>query len=140
MFRPFALFIGSRYTNLKRRDHFITFISIVSMLGIALGVMVLITVMSVMNGFTKEIRARILSVTPHIIFSQYGQPLQNYETISQALLLEPSVEAVGPYVDGQGMLTRSRQVRGVLIKGVMPVPAPINTTSPLNVSSKKNLP
>ncbi|HKY69610.1 MAG TPA: lipoprotein-releasing ABC transporter permease subunit, partial [Gammaproteobacteria bacterium] len=120
MFRPFALFIGSRYTNLKRRDHFITFISIVSMLGIALGVMVLITVMSVMNGFTKEIRARILSVTPHIIFSQYGQPLQNYETISQALLLEPSVEAVGPYVDGQGMLTRSRQVRGVLIKGVMP--------------------
>ncbi len=120
MFRPFFLFIGARYTNFKRRDHFITFISIVSMIGIALGVMVLITVLSVMNGFTKEIRSRILSITPHVMVSGWGENLQDWHGLSDSLLKHKNVEAVGPYVDGQGMLTRGREVRGIVVKGVDP--------------------
>lgn len=120
MFRPFFLFIGARYTNFKRRDHFITFISIVSMIGIALGVMVLITVLSVMNGFTKEIRSRILSITPHIMVSGWGEPLRDWEGLAHQLQQHPEVKAIGPYVDGQGMLTRGREVRGVVVKGVDP--------------------
>ncbi len=121
MFNPFYLFIGARYTNLKRRDHFITFISLVSMIGIALGVMVLITVLSVMNGFTKEIRSRILSITPHVMVTNWGgQPLTDWQTLSQTLLKHPQVEAVGPYVDGQGMLARGKEVQGIMVKGIDP--------------------
>lgn len=120
MFRPFFLFVGARYTNFKRRDHFITFISIVSMLGIALGVMVLITVLSVMNGFTKEIRQRILSITPHVTISGWGDNLQNDRVLAKKVAQYPGVEAVGPYVDGQGMFARGREVRGVMIKGIDP--------------------
>lgn len=120
MFRPVFLFIGARYTNFKRRDHFITFISVVSMIGIALGVMVLITVLSVMNGFTKEIRGRILSITPHVMVSGWGENLQNWQSLSDKLIKHKDVEAAGPYVDGQGMLTRGREVRGIAVKGVDP--------------------
>lgn len=120
MFRPFFLFIGARYTNFKRRDHFITFISIVSMVGIALGVMVLITVLSVMNGFTKEIRSRILSITPHVMVAGWGENLQNWPVLAEQLSKHKDVEAVGPYIDGQGMLTRGREVRGIVVKGVDP--------------------
>lgn len=134
MFRPFFLFIGARYTNFKRRDHFITFISVVSMLGISLGVMVLITVLSVMNGFTKEIRHRILSITPHVMVSGWGEPLQNWDGLSKVLLEHKNVEAVGPYVDGQGMLTRGREVRGIVIKGVDP--ASIDAVFPLRTTLK----
>jgi lipoprotein-releasing system permease protein len=120
MFKPYYLFIGTRYTNLKRRDHFITFISIVSMVGIALGVMVLITVLSVMNGFTQEIRSRILSITPHVMVSGYGEPVKDWPSLAKILQTNKDVEAIGPYVDGQGMITRGAEVRGVMVKGVDP--------------------
>ncbi len=134
MFRPVFLFIGARYTNFKRRDHFITFISIVSMLGIALGVMVLITVLSVMNGFTKEIRSRILSITPHVMVSGWGESLQDWPELAQKLEKHKDVEAAGPYVDGQGMLTRGREVRGIAVKGVDP--AAIDAVFPLRSTLK----
>lgn len=136
MFKPFYLFVGARYTNFKRRDHFITFISIVSMVGIAIGVMVLITVLSVMNGFTKEIRNRILSVTPHILVNGgWGEPLQNWQDLSKALLQHKDIEAVAPYIDGQGMLTRGRDVKGVVIKGIDPTT--INAVFPLDSTLKE---
>ena len=90
------------------------------MLGIALGVMVLITVLSVMNGFTKEIRGRILSITPHVMVSGWGEPLQSWQMLAKQLSEVPDVQAVGPYVDGQGMLTRGREVRGIMVKGIDP--------------------
>jgi len=122
MYRPFFLFIGARYTNFKRPDHFITFISLISLIGIALGVMVFITVLSVMNGFTKEIRARILSITPHVTVSGlWGEPLRDWQSIAQHLSKNAEVQAVGPYVDGQGMLTHGREVRGVMVKGIDPL-------------------
>lgn len=121
MFRPFSLFIGSRYANLKRKDHFITFLSLVSMIGIALGVMVLITVLSVMNGFTKEIRTRILSVTPHLTVSQWGQqPVMDWHGLANIMSRHKEVVATGPYIDGQGMFIQSGQMRGTLVKGVLP--------------------
>lgn len=120
MFRPFSLFIGLRYTNLRRRDHFITFLSIVSMMGIALGVMVLITVLSVMNGFTKEIRERMLSVTPHVMVSNWGRPLHQWQNVAKPLEALAEVEAAGPYIDGQGMFSRGGRVNAALIKGVDP--------------------
>jgi lipoprotein-releasing system permease protein len=134
MFRPFFLFIGTRYTNFKRRDHFITFISIVSMVGIALGVMVLITVLSVMNGFTQEIRSRILSITPHVMVSGWGESLQNWDGLAKNLAKQKHIEAVGPYVDGQGMLTRGKEVRGVVIKGIEP--GSIDAVFPLRTTLK----
>lgn len=121
MFRSFSLFVGARYTNFKRRDHFITFISIVSMVGIAIGVTVLITVLSVMNGFTKEIRSRILSITPHVmVTARFGEPIQDWRSFSQTLMRHKDVEAASPYVDGQGMLTRGRESRPIVIKGIDP--------------------
>lgn len=136
MFRPFFLFVGARYTNFRRRDHFITFISIVSMLGIAIGVMVLITVLSVMNGFTKEIRSRILSITPHVLVNGgWGEPLQDWKGLSTTLLQHKNVEAVAPYIDGQGMLTRGKEVRGVMVKGVDP--ATIDAVFPLKSTLKQ---
>lgn len=122
MFKPFFLFVGIRYTNFKRRDHFITFISIVSMLGIAIGVAVLITVLSVMNGFTKEIRTRILSITPHVLVNAgMNEYLHNWKSHADVFLKQRGVEAASPYVDGQGMLTHGREVRGVMVKGVDPL-------------------
>ena len=72
MFKPYEIFIGLRYTRAKRRNHFISFISLVSMAGIALGVMALITVISVMNGFEQELRSRILGMVAHVTVSGDG--------------------------------------------------------------------
>lgn len=121
MFKPLYLYIGTRYTNLRRRDHFITFISLVSMIGIALGVMVLITVLSVMNGFTKEIRERILSVTPQLMVNGLGNsPIRDPQALTELMLSHPEVEEVGPYIEGQGMMIRSSYMHGVVIKGIDP--------------------
>lgn len=120
MFKPFSLYIGARYSSLKQRDHFITFISVVSMVGIALGVMVLITVLSVMNGFTKEIRTRILSVTPHIIVTQNQKEMYEWLDVVENFSQHPVVEAAGPFIEGQGMLTHGRSVRGVFVQGIDP--------------------
>lgn len=142
MFKPFYLYIGTRYTNLKRRDHFITFISLVSMIGIALGIIVLITVLSVMNGFSKEIRERILSVTPQLIVNGWNNhPIDDPESLSRLIAKEPLVESQGPYIEGQGMVTRSGYVSGVLVKGIQPesIEAVFPLESALKEGSLKNL-
>ena len=79
MFRPLALYIGLRYTGAKRRNHFISFISLISMIGIALGVAALITVLSVMNGFEHELRSRILGMASHASISGHREPLEDWE-------------------------------------------------------------
>ncbi|HKJ75930.1 MAG TPA: ABC transporter permease, partial [Gammaproteobacteria bacterium] len=78
MFRPLEVFIGLRYTRAKRRNHFISFISLISMLGIALGVTALITVLSVMNGFEKELRERILGMTAHATVSAVDGQMRDW--------------------------------------------------------------
>ena len=120
MFRPFELFVGLRYTHSKRRTHFISFISMTSMLGIALGVTALITVLSVMNGFEKELRDRILGMASHATVTTYAGRLADWPELSQTLEDEPSIQAMAPYVQGESMLSRGKRVSGALVRGVLP--------------------
>ena len=118
--QPYELFIGLRYTRAKRRNHFISFISLVSMLGIALGITALITVMSVMNGFQKEVRTRILGVASHIQIEGADRGLDNWQEVMVQARLHPDVIGAAPYVAGQGLLSSGPYVRGVVIRGVQP--------------------
>ncbi len=120
MFKPFSLYIGLRYTRAKRRNHFISFISAASMIGIALGVMVLITVLSVMNGFHEQIQSKIFSSAPHITVGAYGDGFANWRDLESKLLQEQHVKGVAPVVSTQGMLSFQGQVRGVMVDGILP--------------------
>ena len=117
---PYELFIGLRYTRAKKRNHFISFISMISMLGIALGVAALIIVLSVMNGFQKEIRARILGVTPHLEVASASGGIIEWQAIQQIVATHPEVQAAAPYITGQGMLSQNENVQGVMVRGILP--------------------
>jgi lipoprotein-releasing system permease protein len=118
--RPYELLIGLRYTRAKRRNHFISFISMISMLGIALGVAALIIVLSVMNGFQKEIRARILGVTPHLQVTDESGQLSVWQPVLDIVRAHPEVQSAAPFVTGQGMLSQSDRVEGVMVRGILP--------------------
>ena len=121
MFKPLELFIALRYTRAKRRNHFISFISLISMLGIALGVMALITVLSVMNGFQKELRSRILGVVAHATVTGVDEAgLRGWQTLAGLLERYPHVVGLAPYVHGEGMLANGAEVSGTLIRGILP--------------------
>jgi lipoprotein-releasing system permease protein len=121
---PYELQIGWRYTRAgraTRRNGFISFISGVSMLGIALGVAALIIVLSVMNGFQKEVRDRMLSVISHIeVFSADGQALPNWEQTANEALANPQVLGAAPYVAAQALVARGEDMRGAIIRGISP--------------------
>lgn len=119
MFRPLELYIGLRYTRAKRRNHFISFISLISMLGIAVGVMALITVISVMNGFEKELRERILGMVAHATVSGVGEGLPDWPQAVSAARDVDHVLAAAPYIEREGMLQGSR-VSGAIIRGIEP--------------------
>ncbi len=93
---PLEIFIGLRYTRAKRRNHFISFISLISMLGITLGVMALIVVLSVMNGFENELRGRILGMVSHVTVSSFAGPLQDWESLREKTLENPAVIGGAP--------------------------------------------
>ena len=116
----YELFVGLRFTRAERRNHFISFISLTSMLGIALGVAALIVVLSVMNGFQKEVRARILGVASHVQITGLDNQLGDWQTVAKEAAGHPQVAAAAPFVNGQGMLTFGAQVRGVLVRGIAP--------------------
>jgi lipoprotein-releasing system permease protein len=116
----YELLVGLRYTRAKRRNHFISFISIASMLGIAVGVWALIVVLSVMNGFQKEVRARILGVVAHVQISGADNRLAGWQEVAREASANPQVTAAAPYVNGQGMLMLGSGVRGVLVRGIAP--------------------
>ena len=120
MYRPYELFVGLRYTHTKRRTHFISFISFTSMLGIALGVTALITVLSVMNGFEHELRERILGMASHASITTYGGQLQDWEELSRQLDGHERLVAAAPYVRGESMLSNGKRVSGALLRGVLP--------------------
>jgi len=120
MFQPLELCIGLRYTRAKRRNHFISFISLVSMLGIALGITALITVLSVMNGFEQELRTRILSMASHATIQGINAPLTDWQDVAEMVREEPRVAGIAPFVRGEGMLVHDQQVSGVLVRGVLP--------------------
>ena len=121
---PYEIRIGLRYTHAKKRNHFVSFISLISMLGISLGVAALIVVLSVMNGFQKELRTRILGVVSHIQITgsgiNGGADLHDWPTIATEVMANPEVKATAPYIQAQGMLAVSETARGTLIRGVLP--------------------
>jgi lipoprotein-releasing system permease protein len=116
----YELFIGLRYTRAKRRNHFISFISLISLLGITLGMTALITVMSVMNGFQKEVRSRILGVAAHIQVSGVDGRLTDWRKVAEEALKHPEVEAAAPYIGAQGMISFDQSVSGVAVRGILP--------------------
>ncbi|SIT29655.1 lipoprotein-releasing system permease protein [Achromobacter sp. MFA1 R4] len=128
---PYELWIGARYAGLARirqrrgrRDRFISFIAASSMAGIALGVAALIVVLSVMNGFQKEVRDRMLSVLPHIeLYIPGASPervLEQWQQFATAAERNPEVKAGAPFVAAQGMLVRGQALRGVQVRGIDP--------------------
>ena len=120
MFKPLIFYIGLRYTRAKRRTQFISFITLTSVLGIALGVTALIAVLSVMNGFEAELRDRILGMTAHSTVSgRFGQ-LDDWQVLAQRTEHLPHVLGVAPFINGQVMINADRQVSGTLLQGILP--------------------
>jgi lipoprotein-releasing system permease protein len=117
---PYELFIGLRYTRAKKRNHFISFISLISLMGITLGMTALITVMSVMNGFQKEVRTRILGVASHVQIGSIHGNLSHWQQTAEEAVKHPFVEAAAPYVNAQGMLSHNQVVQGVVVRGILP--------------------
>jgi lipoprotein-releasing system permease protein len=120
MFKPIEFYIGLRYTRAKRRNHFISFISMISMVGIMLGVVALIVVLSVMNGFHKEIRERILGMASHATISGVNRELTDWRAVQLEASQFPHVIGEAPYVEGQGMLISGQKVSGALLRGILP--------------------
>jgi len=120
MFKPLSFYIGLRYTRAKRRNHFISFISMTSILGIALGVTALITVLSVMNGFEKELRHRMLGMSAHVVVSTFNNHWPDWQEVAQQLQTRPHVTGVAPFVQGQGMITFNKNVKGTFLQGIAP--------------------
>jgi lipoprotein-releasing system permease protein len=120
MYRPIALYIGLRYTRAKRRNHFISFISLISVAGIALGVAVLITVLSVMNGFDAEIKKRVFSMVSPITISSDTGYIANWQSLQKIVQATPGVVASAPFVSGEALLSYSGGVQPALLTGILP--------------------
>jgi len=123
MFKPIPVSIGLRYLRAKRRNGFISFISMASILGIALGVTVLITTLAVMSGFQKEIRDRLLQMSAHTTISRDGEPMSDWQRAVDAAYKDPRVAGAAPYIEIQAMISGAR-VQGALVQGVDPTMEP----------------
>ena len=120
MLRPLALFIGLRYTRAERKNGFISFISLISMIGLTLGVAVLITVLSVMNGFDRELKTRILGMVSQANVSSY-EIMPDWQTLAKKIEEnDKNVVATAPFIGLQGMLTAHGQVAGIMVTGIEP--------------------
>ncbi|WP_434675071.1 lipoprotein-releasing ABC transporter permease subunit [Pseudomonas sp. D3-10] len=119
MFRPLFVFIGTRYTRAKRRNHFVSFISLTSIIGLALGVVVMIVVLSVMNGFDHEMRTRVLGMVPHATL-ETGEAISDWPSLAANVKRNPQVLAVAPFTQMQGLLTNDGKVSKVLLNGIDP--------------------
>jgi len=119
MFRPLPLFIGMRYTAARRRNRLVSFISLTAMLGLALGVAVMIVVLSVMNGFDHEMRTRVLGMVPQAVLES-TRPLQHWQTLAAQLEQQPGITAVAPLSQVQGLLSHQGKVQKIVINGIEP--------------------
>ena len=119
MYKPLEAFIGLRYLSAKRRNHFISFISLISILGIALGVTTLITVISVMNGFEKELRARILGAIAHATIQPMDGALMNWRSVIKDVEKHPEVNGAAPFIE-EGVWLQGKKSSGAFIRGVDP--------------------
>ena len=119
MLKTLPITIGLRYTGAKRRNHFISFISAISMAGLTLGVAVLILVLSVMNGFDRELRERILGMVPHgAIYGRGG--IEDWQSLAEEVMAKPGIAGAAPFVQIQGMMSHKGRVQGVMVNGIEP--------------------
>ncbi|GAB7529856.1 lipoprotein-releasing ABC transporter permease subunit [Pseudomonas sp. 3A(2025)] len=119
MFRPLSIFIGARYTRAKRRKNFISFISMTSMIGLALGVLAMIVVLSVMNGFQREMSSRILGMVPHAAILG-TKPVDDWQKVADAALRNPQVVAAAPLTEMEGMLSYRGLMQPIQVSGIDP--------------------
>jgi lipoprotein-releasing system permease protein len=119
--------IGTRYLRSTHRRGFVSFVAVVSVLGLALGVATLIVVLSVMNGFQREIRNRILSVTSHATMMGLEGNLSNWQSVRREVLKQPGVEAAAPYIEEQAMLANGAHIDGATVRGVLPEEEKVTT-------------
>ncbi len=118
MIRPFALYIGLRFLRAKRQRRFASLVSLASTAGVALGVAVLIVVLSVMNGFEREITKHIVGVTSHATVLSPGHTIANWREIAEEIRHIPAVRAVEPFIRGNAMLNRKGEIRGITLYGI----------------------
>ncbi|WP_287028139.1 lipoprotein-releasing ABC transporter permease subunit [Pseudomonas sp. UBA6310] len=123
MFRPLSIFIGLRYTRAKRRNHFISFISLTSMIGLALGVLAMIVVLSVMNGFQQEMSSRILGMVSHAtLFAD--KPLDDWKVVADAAMKNPEVTGAVPFAELEGMISFKGAMQPLQVNGIDPQEEP----------------
>ena len=120
MFYPLPLFIGLRYVRSRSRGYFVSFMSWTSMLGICVGVAALITIISVMNGFEREVRSRLLGLASHATISSTPDRMQDWSRLADLARHSEGVIGVAPYLDLQGMVGRGQELRPALVRGVLP--------------------
>ncbi len=120
MFRPLELFIGTRYIRAKRRNHFISFISVVSMLGLVIGITALITVISVMNGFDGELRSRVLGMVSQATISGVADTMPNWRKALAIAEQNPHVQGAAPYVERASFLDGNDAQQGAIVRGILP--------------------
>lgn len=120
MYRPLEIFVGLRYLRARRQNQFVSFISLMSLLGVAVGVAALIVVLSVMNGFENELRHRLLAMTSHATISGPEHRLADWESVAGRALQDPGVIGAAPFVEIQGMLGNAARLKAVLVRGVLP--------------------
>ena len=121
MINPVELFVGLRYLRAKRRTRFVSFITLISLLGIALGVAALIVILSVMNGFEGELRSRLLSMSAHGTVTGQNRVTDNWRALVDEIAREPGVVAAAPLVQMEGMIQSGRDLQAVLLHGVDPI-------------------
>lgn len=120
MFNKFEILVGLRYLKAKQKNGFVSFISLISILGITLGVAALITVLSVINGFQRDIRAKIIGVTSHMQISNDSGMLANWQNLATISESNPEVLSSAPYVDGEALISFNGAVSGALVRGIDP--------------------
>src|ERR1700690_3105203 len=120
MFQPIPVFVGLRYSLAREHSFFVSFITWVSLLGVALGVAALITVLSVMNGFESELRSRLLSVSAHAVLHEDGAPIGNWRQDLRLLQGAPGLVGAAPFLDSDAMLSRAPSMSGAIVRGIDP--------------------
>jgi lipoprotein-releasing system permease protein len=121
MNRSWQWFVGARYLRARTHNRFVSFISSISILGVALGVAVLIVVLSVMNGFETELRTRILSMTSHASLEGFGAGVAEWQEVRGRVEVDPDVRAAAPYIQGEAMLLQGDDVSGAIVRGIVPM-------------------
>src|SRR4030042_5695750 len=116
----YELFISLRYLKAKRKQIFISLITILSMAGVGLGVMALIVVLSVMSGFEEDLKTKILGTNAHMVILQHGSAMRHYGEVLQRVQDTPGVTASTPFILSQAMVTSETNVHGVVLRGIDP--------------------